>query len=333
MHLQNVANSGYFYLNTDGSGGAEGPNFDLHWLSDGSGHIGPSGGALSWDAGNNVTINAGSFFCNTTGAGNLGPAGNPRLWWNSTGGGAVGGDGLNSGIFTWTPTGGWSVGLSSGGQILYDTTANTLLVNCGGTQAARFNADYSGFCGVLSQFAWNANGSSAITCLAASGRYFGVSNHPSGGALYQAIDLQVDGSGNLGPTAWNAAGRIISRFDIQGSATGGLFYHNPYSAISGGTALMLDSTSGAVGPATSSRRYKTAIRPLSAGEAREMLLKLQPVLYRSLCDYDDPTVDHIGLIAEDVAEICPWLVNYDADGQPQSVRYEKLPVLQLAARM
>jgi hypothetical protein len=187
--------------------------------------------------------------------------------------------------------------------------------------------------GQLGPYTWaTAFSQSNFDSIAASGRYFGVSNTPPAGTRYQAIDLRVDGSGNLGPTAWNSSGSIVSRFDIEGSATGGLFYHNPYSAISGGVALYWLASSGAIGPATSSRRYKTMIRDLEPERARAILLKLQPVLYRSLCDYDDPTVDHIGLIAEDVAEICPWLVNYDAEGKPQSVRYEKLPVLQLAAR-
>jgi hypothetical protein len=100
-----------------------------------------------------------------------------------------------------------------------------------------------------------------------------------------------------------------------------------------GTALVADPAHhNNVLLTTSSRRYKTDIRSLSGAMAREILKKLRPVLYRSTCAADDPDEEHVGLIAEEVAEICPALVTWDRNGDPQSVLYDRIPVLQLAAQ-
>jgi hypothetical protein len=103
-------------------------------------------------------------------------------------------------------------------------------------------------------------------------------------------------------------------------------------SISTGTGTALVAGAGnSILLSTSSRRWKTDIETLLPAAAREILRKLRPVLYKSLCAGDDPKASHIGLIAEEVAEVCPELVNF-RDGVPMSVRYDKLPVLQLAAQ-
>jgi hypothetical protein len=82
---------------------------------------------------------------------------------------------------------------------------------------------------------------------------------------------------------------------------------------------------------TSARRFKTDIRNLGPTRAWEILSNLKPIIYRSLCSADDPDRQHFGLVAEEVAEVCPELVTYDADGRPANVQYERLAVLLLAA--
>jgi hypothetical protein len=135
-------------------------------------------------------------------------------------------------------------------------------------------------------------------------------------------------------------------------------FNGNISCASGTTASaanMFQSASGsALLRSTSSRRYKTAIRPLSDAEAAKVLL-LEPVVYRSTASADDSRKTHLGLIAEDVAAIEPRLVHYDylaedieeadklvdglavkerkpkkgAQQVPDAVRYERLTVLLL----
>ena len=60
---------------------------------------------------------------------------------------------------------------------------------------------------------------------------------------------------------------------------------------------------------TSSLRYKTGVEDVKA-EYLDNVLGLRPVKYRSLSEADDPSLSHFGLIAEEVAEIEPRLVNF-----------------------
>ncbi|HVP09684.1 MAG TPA: tail fiber domain-containing protein [Phycisphaerae bacterium] len=84
-----------------------------------------------------------------------------------------------------------------------------------------------------------------------------------------------------------------------------------------GTTVVADAN-GKLWKQSSSRRYKTDIRDLSP--QTDAVLDLQPVAFR----WQTTGNDEIGLIAEDVAETLPELVVYDAKGQPDAVKYDKL---------
>jgi hypothetical protein len=78
----------------------------------------------------------------------------------------------------------------------------------------------------------------------------------------------------------------------------------------------------------SSRRYKEDIQDM--GEASDGLLRLRPVTFR----YKKPAPDgpkplEFGLVAEEVADVYPELVIRGADGQIESVQYQKLPAMLL----
>jgi hypothetical protein len=83
---------------------------------------------------------------------------------------------------------------------------------------------------------------------------------------------------------------------------------------------------GNIGTAVSSKKYKENIKDLDVSVS-EPLLKLRPVSY-TLKKYPKDG-EQIGLIAEEVHELLPKLVNYQ-DGLPQSVRYNDIPVLLIA---
>ena len=84
-------------------------------------------------------------------------------------------------------------------------------------------------------------------------------------------------------------------------------------------AVMIDSA-GQLGTASSSRRYKEAIRDMGAASSR--LLDLRPVTFRYRRPGSEPPGPvQFGLIAEEVAGTLPDLVVYDDQGRPETVRY------------
>jgi predicted ribosome quality control (RQC) complex YloA/Tae2 family protein len=88
--------------------------------------------------------------------------------------------------------------------------------------------------------------------------------------------------------------------------------------------VYIDSA-GQLGTASSSRRYKTDIKPLD--KASESILALNPVSFRYKLHKD--ATPQFGLIAEEVAEVNPDLVIYDSDGKPYTVRYDAVNAMLL----
>jgi hypothetical protein len=87
--------------------------------------------------------------------------------------------------------------------------------------------------------------------------------------------------------------------------------------------VLIDTMTGQLGVASSSRRYKEDIEDM--GEASRDLMRLRPVTFR----YKKPFADgskpvQYGLIAEEVDEVYPDLVAHSADGQIETVKYQVL---------
>jgi hypothetical protein len=92
--------------------------------------------------------------------------------------------------------------------------------------------------------------------------------------------------------------------------------------------VMIDTSTGRLGIATSSRRFKLDVEKM--GEASRALLDLRPVTFRRRTqELGDPSRLEFGLIAEEVAETFPELVIYDQESEPYAVRYHLLPSLML----
>ncbi|MFN7978675.1 MAG: tail fiber domain-containing protein, partial [Vicinamibacterales bacterium] len=87
-------------------------------------------------------------------------------------------------------------------------------------------------------------------------------------------------------------------------------------------------STGQLGTVNSSRRFKEDIQDM--GEASSGLMRLRPVTYRYSKAYADGSkpIDY-GLIAEEVAEIYPDLVVKTADGQIETVQYQKVNAMLL----
>jgi hypothetical protein len=66
------------------------------------------------------------------------------------------------------------------------------------------------------------------------------------------------------------------------------------------------------------------------GDASARLLRLRPVTFRYRKPYNDGTKPiQYGLVAEEVAQVFPELAVYNAQGQPESVKYQLLAPLLL----
>ena len=95
---------------------------------------------------------------------------------------------------------------------------------------------------------------------------------------------------------------------------------NVYASRASGRALYVNSDNK-LGTLVSSRRYKDEIKPMDkASEA---------VMFRYKQEIDPTPIPQFGLIAEEVAEENSDLVTRDADGKPETVRYEAVNAMLL----
>src|SRR5262249_484206 len=86
-----------------------------------------------------------------------------------------------------------------------------------------------------------------------------------------------------------------------------------------GTAVKI-SSSGQLGVAPSSARFKDEIKPMD--KSSEAILSLKPVSFRYEQQIDPKRIPQFGLVAEEVEKVNPDLITRDADGKPFTVRYE-----------
>jgi hypothetical protein len=90
--------------------------------------------------------------------------------------------------------------------------------------------------------------------------------------------------------------------------------------VTGGAAVYIKSN-GQLGTLTSSRRFKEDITDM--GDITSGLMKLRPVSFYYKPEYaNGPRLLQYGLIAEEVAEVYPDLVQYDDKGEPNTVYYQ-----------
>jgi hypothetical protein len=101
------------------------------------------------------------------------------------------------------------------------------------------------------------------------------------------------------------------------------------TSVNGGGAdiVTIDLSTGLLGHATSSRRYKEDIRPMD--KTSEVIYQLQPVTFHYKKEIDRTQSPAFGLIAEEVAKADPNLIVRDSRGQPESVHYEMVNAMLL----
>src|SRR5438128_6027515 len=87
------------------------------------------------------------------------------------------------------------------------------------------------------------------------------------------------------------------------------------------------SSSGQLGTAPSSERFKDEIKPMD--KASEAILALKPVSFRYKHEVDPEGTPQFGLVAEEVEKVDPALVARDAQGKVYTVRYEAVKAMLL----
>ncbi|PYL47625.1 MAG: hypothetical protein DMF40_07725 [Verrucomicrobia bacterium] len=98
------------------------------------------------------------------------------------------------------------------------------------------------------------------------------------------------------------------------------------ATVAGGVGVTV-GTNGQLGVATSSARFKEAVKPMD--KASETILALKPVTFRYKQELDPDKIPQFGLIAEEVARVDPDLVGKDEDGKINTVRYEAVNAMLL----
>lgn len=88
--------------------------------------------------------------------------------------------------------------------------------------------------------------------------------------------------------------------------------------------LFYNTSNGEIQRSTSSLRYKTDIENYEGG--LDTILALRCVNYKSTLTNEDASKVHLGFIAEEVAQVEPKLVEYNTDGQEESVFYATITV-------
>jgi hypothetical protein len=142
-------------------------------------------------------------------------------------------------------------------------------------------------------------------------------------ALGDWAGYHTDGSwniaiGNIGAAGDNGAIRIGQPGDHTSFYVAGV----NGTAISGPVPVYINGN-GQLGTVSSSIRLKEDVHDMADASSR--ILQLRPVTYRYKQAYADGSkpIDY-GLIAEEVADVYPDMVVRDADGQIQTVQYQKL---------
>jgi hypothetical protein len=115
------------------------------------------------------------------------------------------------------------------------------------------------------------------------------------------------------------------RIGAQGTQTGTFIAGISGVAVSGSTVVV--NSSGKLGVAASSARFKEAIKPMDT--ASEAILALQPVTFRYKHELDRDGIPQFGLVAEQVEKVNPDLVVRGEDGKVTTVRYEAVNAMLL----
>jgi len=165
------------------------------------------------------------------------------------------------------------------------------------------------------------------------GSQAGSSNNAGNDNVYlgpSAGQMNSNGSYNvyLGALAGFTISSESNTMRLGSTLAGGSAIANTYIAgitgvqVSNGVGVVVDSNGHVGVAASSSRRFKDDIRPM--GDTTDGLFKLRPVTFFYKRDFEPGSrrLLQYGLVAEELAEVYPELVTYDAEGRPNAIKYQ-----------
>ncbi|MEK6959838.1 MAG: tail fiber domain-containing protein [Nanoarchaeota archaeon] len=153
---------------------------------------------------------------------------------------------------------------------------------------------------------------------------FGTSYNYAAGITTTA--MTIDQYGKVGILQTNPQRTLQVGGDIL---TEGDFYDGGMPAVNGGWDVWMETGTGRFGTApASSRRYKENIENSTLG--LNDVMRLRPVLFNYKKSYVNDSTRHAGLIAEEVSEVSPMLVQLK-DGRVEDVKYKEITPLLVKA--
>lgn len=165
-----------------------------------------------------------------------------------------------------------------------------------------------------------AVGQSALANLTTGSRNIGVGSGAGNLLITGSDNVYLSHPGAANESSTIRIGNLATRAFIAG-------IYGKTTGIGNALPLVVDSN-GQLGTINSSRRFKEDIQDL--GGLGRRLQDLRPVQFRYTTPLADGTTPlQYGLIAEEVAQVLPELVVFDAEGQPLTVKYHVLPTLLL----
>lgn len=311
------------FSNTDGFTNAAFGTYALY--SNTSGHrnvaVGSQALPLNTIGHRNIAVGMGALGSNTEGNFNTAIGGGGTLADNVTGNQntAIGALSLHQTIA--------GQNTATGAESLYSNTIG-ILNTANGIYALRANTEgMQNTASGVEALAINTTGSNntAYGALALLNNVTGTENIAIG--AYSGQNLTGNDNiaiGDFGVAGENSTTRLGDA-NQQRAFVGGI--RGTTTDVADAVTVVIDSN-GQLGTISSSRRYKQDINEM--GSASDRLLQLHPVTFRYKDTYanGEQPMD-FGLIAEEVAEVFPELVVFNAENQPETVKYRLLSSLLL----
>jgi hypothetical protein len=158
-----------------------------------------------------------------------------------------------------------------------------------------------------------------------SGNMTTVGSITASGAITTSGNISTSGSATIvSGGAMTSGGTLRSGGNIEAAAMASL----------SATGVVWSSSNGRFYLTTSSERHKDNITPIVQADYLSKILQLQPVTFNYKPEFTDNSHQIIsGLIAERVAEIPEFstVINFDKDGLPESIAYDRLSVFMIPA--
>lgn len=209
---------------------------------------------------------------------------------------------LGTAAFQNTGTSGGNVPLLNGSGIVWSNSATW-----GGGSGQVLNTINGGNSGTAGGSAlYFQNGGSLTVGIGGKSAILGGA-YDGSPIVYGAANLHIYGNGTESITV--------------GSAT--VQFPTVSTTASAANAFLDNAASNSLLRSTSSLRYKTNVASLSWWDALPVLL-IDPISFNSLASADDPHRKFEGLAAEQVARFFPQFINYDEQGRPDGVQYDRV---------